>query len=558
MSRNKIALGSNRASKDEAPEWETVAYEFVCRYYSLLERQPDRLQCFYKEQSCFSFSRGIQGSPNIESRAVGQDLIHAELSKALATFKGQSVKVEVSGFQCQGGFTNATGVLVHITGYIVPVAAPLERQHFTQSFLLERQTEPRIGFFVLNDFLRYSPMSYHDGPMAMGPPMALGSAQAAARQEVAKAYDEEEDEREAKVSIELEEEDGGGGAEAQELADAMEQQVAEYLTGPAAGTEQDEVGGAPEDEDGEAAYREEPDGQERQAQEPKTWASMAGRLQSAGGGQLGPSKSVGFAAAPQRAAQAAAATTAGATSKGTASGKGGSRAVAAASNNGASAEGTQHQSGASSGGGRQWLWVSRLPTEPLAENQEILDCFNSLLEACSSQGKALELERRDPSQEWANLSVSSQEAAETLVSLSKSRQILLRNRPLKAEHHRGRPMDRKAAFGRGSGSGRDFKGFGGGTKGSGSTAAEGGGEEERSASAAGDGRGGARPKRRAVRGDQGAQGGSGQGDQSSQGAAAGREQQHQATRSFGGGAGAGGESGACGRASSGAYSRTGK
>ncbi|CAE8643573.1 unnamed protein product, partial [Polarella glacialis] len=98
--------------------------------------------------------------------------------------------------------------------------------------------------------------------------------------------------------------------------------------------------------------------------------------------------------------------------------------------------------------------VSRLPSEPAADNQEVLDCFNALL-ASRGEGRTLEVDRRDPQQEWASIAVSNQETADVCVAMSRVKQLLLRGKQLKVEHHRGRE-----GVGRGRGRGDGASGRG--------------------------------------------------------------------------------------------------
>jgi len=471
MSRNKVpahqvggsAKRDHADADNESIDAEQIAHAFVSQYYDYLVREPHKLHRFYKDESTLSFSRGINGSPNLDSRAVGQEQIRAEISNVLAIVADDRLKVEITGFQFQD--LQQGQVLVHITGYIILLGRSMT-QHFTQSLLLKEQVKPLPGYFVLNDFLRYMPMTCHEQPMATSLEREVGGCI-------------DEDEREAKVSIDLEDDEeeedvgcpmvnGQAALEAQEEEEEEEEEV---------DVQQDQHGHEEELAEGEEEDIDEEYDEYAAAdtkQEPRTWASMAGRLQQAGGGQLGPSKTVGFAAAPQPRAGAADST--GAAVKGGSRGGGSSssRPSAAAAHHGAAAP-----------EGRWWLWVSRLPTDPVAEIEEILDCFNALLaESECYDAKALEIERRDPQQEWLSLLVSSQDAADALIVLSKSRQILLRGRPLKAEHHRGLLVGRRGTGRGGSSSGRGFGGRG--------IQNHEIGEDERN----GEGRGGARPKRR--------------------------------------------------------------
>lgn len=193
-------------------------------------------------------------------------------------------------------------------------------------------------------------------------------------------------------------------------------------------------------------------------EEPPTWASMAGRLQQ-GGGQLRPSKMQGFGCPAVSKAPPSALTA----------------PSASASSTSPPAPAAQSKSG------HVWIWVSRFPNDPIADNNEVLECLNAKLTDLGTEEHIMEIERRDPLQEWASVSVTSQEAADTLITLSKDRRLLLRGKPLKAEPYRTSFNSRRQ--GRGGGGGVASKGASGSN-----------GQEDRSA--AGDGRGGSKYKRR--------------------------------------------------------------
>jgi len=247
----------------------------------------------------------------------------------------------------------------------------------------------------------------------------------------------------------------------------------------------------------------------RFSDEPRSWASMAGRLKQ-GGGQLVQSKVTGYGAP--------AATPGAATSSKTqpsAAASSGSSAGAAARAQDRAADrgpGSERKAGADNASSPSappantydvWLWVSRLPVslwaseksaasnDTRAEGQEVLDCISSYL---GDAGQAMDIERRDQNQEWANLAVSSQAAADLILQLSRDRKLLMRGKPLKADIHKQSYARRGRSTGRGSAEGAS-KGSGRGKGG----AFEGGGDDDRS----GDGRGKGRARRRDGRGGKG-------------------------------------------------------
>ncbi|CAE8594121.1 unnamed protein product, partial [Polarella glacialis] len=75
------------------------------------------------------------------------------------------------------------------------------------------------------------------------------------------------------------------------------------------------------------------------------------------------------------------------------------------------------------------MWLSRLQTDSVAS--DIVESLNAALD--SSVGTVLEIERKEPAKDWASMTVSSQEAADALVKLSKQRKLQHQGRGLKAE-----------------------------------------------------------------------------------------------------------------------------
>mmetsp|Transcript_54183 Transcript_54183/g.117058 ORF Transcript_54183/g.117058 Transcript_54183/m.117058 type:complete len:522 (+) Transcript_54183:26-1591(+) len=497
-----------------------VADIFVKKYYHVLSTKPDEIRKFYKAHSVFSFSRcsGGHGAPgaSMPISAVGQDKIQEGIMTTLNPFGPHGCRAEILGMDSQE--SRWGGVLILVTGCLSMATADGTdiKQHFTQSFFLDKQRHPYEGYFVLNDILRYTrpaeaPQQAFLGGLApppMGPPQpqwpqpvpvsgaflphgglpmaavsapphspspvakavpadeaALASAMpastpedddeqdqlrtrpqvlheelAVAMEEQGKNLDEDEaDEHVAEVSLDIEEEEeeelpedaketsGDEAAVGEEAASPK----ADGAFAPASGEEQDDL-----DYNGLEGWEVPPE------EQPKTWASMAGRLNSQGGGKLGPSKVQGFV-------------------------------VPAESEN-------------------IWVWLSRLPSEPVADSQEVLNGLNSCLMELSCNGRAVEVDRRDPTQDWASVCMTSQEAADTLVTLSKDRHLMLRGKLLKAEPHRmgfggiGRYAHSGGRGGRGIGGSR-----GGGA----------GGDDDRRRELRGEGRGdgrggGTRPKRR--------------------------------------------------------------
>lgn len=592
-----------------------VAHEFADKYYKLLQQTPDQLYKFYKKHSVFVFSRDSDGA---QSSSTGQEEIHNGITFALQAFCGHNTIVSRSQIDSQA--SRGGGLLVLVTGQLMTYDGYC--QHFTQTFMLDRQELPTPGYFVLSDFLRYvevnpvppvqqcppggpvmpadgmmmgqdqclppqlggmQMMAPHDAggyglqpgmshpsmmqqvhhldgptaPVSMVPmdpmlPLPGGEAvptgfpavqpmQAPAPQAASGPNHHRKLVNQA-ASIAR----GGGGAmvEAAVLEEpphlpevALAQEPAPTLP-EASGSEVPKVEGADGDTNGrhEADAEVELDmedyeddeglaedmipqleemeahddgdraagGQDSGAagvddlqdvsgyidefaffdEQPRSWASMAGKLKE-GGGQLVQSKVQGFGMTPG--AAAAKATASAVPSSGSAA-----RAQDRAGERGAVS------SGSPGGELDVWLWVSRLPIDTRIEGQEVLDCISSHLP--HDVGCALDIDRKEQSQEWANVSVSSQEAADFILHLSRERKLLLRGRTIKADVHKvaylSRQRGRNGAKGSAEGS---SKGAGRGR----AAALEGGGDDDRSGEGKGEkgeGKGAGRARRRVGRG----------------------------------------------------------
>eukprot|EP00811_Abedinium_folium_P036054 NODE_879_length_2718_cov_10.176380.p1 GENE.NODE_879_length_2718_cov_10.176380~~NODE_879_length_2718_cov_10.176380.p1 ORF type:complete len:725 (+),score=184.34 NODE_879_length_2718_cov_10.176380:170-2344(+) len=224
------------------------------------------------------------------------------------------------------------------------------------------------------------------------------------------------------------------------------------------------------------------------AEEPVNWATLAGRLKQ-GSGALGPSTVQGYAypapSVPVPAAKPnqvtrpmAPAATAPPSQKphqaaGGRGGGGGGGGVGGGGSAGVSGGGSDGGNGGSGGRGSAggggggigqvaaaadtgvaapvapvvqcWLWLSRIPTNPIVENLEVRACLNALLAASGFSGYLLELDRRDTTRDWAHVAVSRHDVAEELVSLSKGHKIMMHGAVLRAEHNRPQMWNRRGA-----------------------------------------------------------------------------------------------------------------
>eukprot|EP00933_Yihiella_yeosuensis_P004832 TRINITY_DN10922_c1_g1_i4.p1 TRINITY_DN10922_c1_g1~~TRINITY_DN10922_c1_g1_i4.p1 ORF type:complete len:453 (+),score=141.77 TRINITY_DN10922_c1_g1_i4:194-1552(+) len=419
-----------------APPAVAIGHRFVRQYYSLLDKDPAKLHRLYKDQSVFS--HGAEGSV---TSAVGPKEINSELMSLLGPLDRHSCRSEITGVECQE--SSHGGVLVLVTGYMSLGVS--ERRHFSQALFLEKQTEPYDGYFVLNDVLRYTP-SQASSPVVT-PARAPAETPAAVTPAVTPAA----------VTA---------------PAPAVTAPASAVTTNGDTGYNQEEE---EEPEEVEAEVQEEISGKEQQAEQPKSWAAMAGTLRQ-GGGKLAAAKPrSGFSLpAPKAAMPVLPPPTAAAKAE----------AARAAAAGGQGVTGLPPPKSAAGRTATVRMWLSRLPTDQQIDNKEVLKSINSFLD--SSVGQALELDHKE--KDWGYLVVANQETADALVRLSKQRKLQYDGRGLKAELER-KSGDEDAA--QGDGAGRENRR---GQKGSGKGADDSNGD--------GNGKGGSR---------KGGKGGSGKG-----------------------------------------------
>eukprot|EP00928_Gymnodinium_smaydae_P071853 TRINITY_DN55336_c0_g1_i1.p1 TRINITY_DN55336_c0_g1~~TRINITY_DN55336_c0_g1_i1.p1 ORF type:complete len:450 (-),score=90.25 TRINITY_DN55336_c0_g1_i1:40-1389(-) len=412
-----------------------IARQFVKQYTNLLHQQPHNIHKFYKQASVYSFTSACDDE---EVTATGQNEIGHKIVESLtqASPNGDvSVwnKAEIVGLTSQN--SRKGGVVVHVTGYF-PTCNDDLRQHFTRTFFLDKQTEPCVGYFVSVDMVRFSVQE------KMVQSHQVAHVDLEMEEEQPEQYAEERRDEEGHPN------DGQDANRDEHAADAKEELQHDGAGNAADATE------APRDHASSPADVEAVD-------EPKTWASMAGRLPQgnawgmpqrapAWGGRGSASAVTGLPAAtpgfpPPGAVTAAAstATPAAAATRAPAAGKGSTGAGNSSAASGASGESRP----------QAWLWVARLPvnTTPVVENSEIAENFDRILTEAGLDARTVEVDRRDTSQEWASVLVSTQEAADALVTMSKERKLLLNGKNIKADVHRG--VFGRRAGGRGGGGG---------------------------------------------------------------------------------------------------------
>lgn len=216
-----------------------------------------------------------------------------------------------------------------------------------------------------------------------------------------------------------------------------------------------------------------------------SWASMAGKLKE-GGGKLGPPAKLQGWSLP-----------AAAKAKGTSLPPAAAPKYAAASSTTPvlPPPSTAHKAKAKAAEAGQdvaevRLWVSRIPLEQPVEDQELADSFSKL-----NPDAFVEIDRKDPTKDWAYITVWGQDVADSFVQHSKDRKVQVRGKILKVQLATDEKPDRRKPNNSGKSSGK-----GGG---------EDGADPKSADSSAGGGRGSRRGKGGKGAGDSGGKGGKG-------------------------------------------------
>lgn len=433
--------GCNDAPLGKAPlSAAEVGGSFVLQYYTTLTTDKENLHKYYKDESICS--RGIEGaSPDQITYAAGIE----EIREEIRTSSGLSAsRTEINCIQSQE--SKQGGILVLVLGYFV--YADSRKVHFSQVFFLTEQTEPCLGYFVLNDILRYvTGKPENSGQQADSaspllppaqPPM-LPTPKGAEAEEATQAKEA------AQIPVPPPEEPAAEEEEEEEVAEAVEEAADEPADDPeeceedaqgqadaAATTAQEAADAATAQEAAAAAAAEEASEPIIVPEEKRSWASMAATLKDSGG-QLGKSKVQGFALPASAKAKASTSPPTAAPRLPAPSGAPVLPPPTAAAKAKAKAAVAAEEAGPA---GDVRLWLSRIPTDANVENQELLDCLNKLI-ADSGVGGTVEIERKDLTKEWAYVTVPSQDVADLLVQHSKDRKVMLRGKSLKVEQKGG-------------------------------------------------------------------------------------------------------------------------
>lgn len=117
-----------------------VGWQFVPQYYTFVNKQPNRLHCFYTKSSTFIHgTEGEDGKP-----CYGQQEIHAKIT----SIGFQDCKVFIHSVDAQSSANG--GIIIQVIGEMSNHGEPWRK--FVQTFFLAEQPN---GYFVLNDIFRF-------------------------------------------------------------------------------------------------------------------------------------------------------------------------------------------------------------------------------------------------------------------------------------------------------------------------------------------------------------------------------------------------------------------
>ncbi|KAG9032677.1 hypothetical protein FRB95_001105 [Tulasnella sp. JGI-2019a] len=117
-----------------------VGWQFVPQYYTFVNKQPNRLHCFYAKNSTF-----VNGTEGEDGKACyGQHEIHQKIQ----SLNYQDCKVLIHSVDAQSSANN--GIIIQVIGEMSNRGEPWKK--FVQTFFLAEQPK---GYFVLNDIFRF-------------------------------------------------------------------------------------------------------------------------------------------------------------------------------------------------------------------------------------------------------------------------------------------------------------------------------------------------------------------------------------------------------------------
>ncbi|KAK7437885.1 hypothetical protein VKT23_007698 [Stygiomarasmius scandens] len=118
-----------------------VGWQFVPQYYQFVNKEPERLHCFYGKTSTF-----VHGTEGEDAHTChGQQEIHSEITK----IGFQDCKIFIHSVDAQSSVNN--GIVIQVIGEMSNKDES-EWRKFVQTFFLAEQPN---GYFVLNDIFRF-------------------------------------------------------------------------------------------------------------------------------------------------------------------------------------------------------------------------------------------------------------------------------------------------------------------------------------------------------------------------------------------------------------------
>ncbi|EPT00609.1 hypothetical protein FOMPIDRAFT_1060333 [Fomitopsis schrenkii] len=117
-----------------------VGWQFVPQYYTFVNKQPNRLHCFYTKAS--TFVHGLEGEDT--KPCYGQQEIHNKIT----SIGFQDCKVFIHSVDAQSSANG--GIIIQVIGEMSNKGDPWRK--FVQTFFLAEQPN---GYFVLNDIFRF-------------------------------------------------------------------------------------------------------------------------------------------------------------------------------------------------------------------------------------------------------------------------------------------------------------------------------------------------------------------------------------------------------------------
>ncbi|THU98129.1 hypothetical protein K435DRAFT_856952 [Dendrothele bispora CBS 962.96] len=123
------------------PQPSEVGWQFVPQYYQFVNKEPERLHCFYGKSSTF-----VHGTEGEDAQTChGQQEIHAQITK----IGFQDCKIFIHSVDAQSSANN--GIVIQVIGEMSNKDESVWRK-FVQTFFLAEQPN---GYFVLNDIFRF-------------------------------------------------------------------------------------------------------------------------------------------------------------------------------------------------------------------------------------------------------------------------------------------------------------------------------------------------------------------------------------------------------------------